>query len=285
MTQIDPLMPIGMFSRASLVSIKALRSYHENGLLVPASIDAATGYRSYRVSQLADAQIIRRLRDLDMPLRDIAEIMSARDPEVTRKIIAGHQAAMVERLEQVGRIVDELYAAAALPAIATPVHIRQQPEGHALAITGEVIEGDYATFLGDAFGRLWGALIAEGLAMVGPSAAMYPAEVRGDREEVIAFLPIGEPVQLGRAAAGAGITLAVLPEVTAAVMTHVGSFDTIGDTYRQLGAWVATNATSLEAPIREHYVVSVDEATGQLLPDDELRTEIVWPIVPGSASQ
>ena len=204
MTQIDPLMPIGMFSRASLVSIKALRSYHENGLLVPASIDAATGYRSYRVSQLADAQIIRRLRDLDMPLRDIAEIMSARDPEVTSKIIAGHQAAMVERLEQVGRIVDELYAAAALPAIATPVHIRQQPEGHALATTGEVIEGDYATFLGDAFGRLWGALIAEGLAMVGPSAAMYPAEVRGDREEVIAFLPIGGPVQLGRAAVGAG---------------------------------------------------------------------------------
>lgn len=58
---LDPLMPIGMFARASLVSIKALRSYHEQGLLVPAETDPTTGYRSYRVSQLVDATVIKRL--------------------------------------------------------------------------------------------------------------------------------------------------------------------------------------------------------------------------------
>jgi MerR family regulatory protein len=62
----DPLMSIGVFSTATLVSIKALRLYHEQGLLVPASIDPSTGYRSYRVSQLADAQVIKRLRDPDV---------------------------------------------------------------------------------------------------------------------------------------------------------------------------------------------------------------------------
>ena len=86
----DPLMPIGVFSTATLVSVKALRLYHEQGLLVPAAIDPTTGYRSYRVSQLVDAQVIKRLRDLDLPLRAVAEIVRARDPEVTRRLIADH---------------------------------------------------------------------------------------------------------------------------------------------------------------------------------------------------
>ena len=60
MTEHDDLMPIGMFSRATLLSVKALRSYHELGLLVPTRIDPGTGYRSYAVSQLPDAEAIRR---------------------------------------------------------------------------------------------------------------------------------------------------------------------------------------------------------------------------------
>ncbi|MCC6438908.1 MAG: MerR family DNA-binding transcriptional regulator [Acidimicrobiales bacterium] len=59
-------MPIGMFSRASSLSIKALRAYHEQALLVPASVDPRTGYRAYTVAQLADAAIIVRLRALDV---------------------------------------------------------------------------------------------------------------------------------------------------------------------------------------------------------------------------
>ena len=90
----DRLMPIGMFSRASLVSIKSLRAYHAQGLLVPAHVDPASGYRSYHPSQLIDAQIIKRLRDLDVPLRDVAEVMTSRDPAITRKVLAEHELVM-----------------------------------------------------------------------------------------------------------------------------------------------------------------------------------------------
>ena len=58
----DGLLPIGMFSRASSLSIKSLRAYHEAGILVPAQVDSRTGYRNYTVDQLADAAIISRLR-------------------------------------------------------------------------------------------------------------------------------------------------------------------------------------------------------------------------------
>ena len=39
------LLRIGEFARASWLSIKALRAYHEIGLLVPAEGDAHIGYR------------------------------------------------------------------------------------------------------------------------------------------------------------------------------------------------------------------------------------------------
>ena len=68
-TMSDGLLPIGMFSRASSLSIKSLRAYHEAGILVPAQVDTRTGYRNYTVDQLADAAIISRLRAARRPAR------------------------------------------------------------------------------------------------------------------------------------------------------------------------------------------------------------------------
>lgn len=277
MSDPDPLMPIGQFSRASLVSVKALRSYHAQGLLVPDSVDSTTGYRSYRVSQLTDAQIIRRLRDLDVPLAAVAEVMTARDPDVTRKVIAEHESAMRARLADVARIVDELQHAADLPSLHTPVHVRVESPTHVVTVTGEIRRSDYAEFLGDAFSRLWETIGRLGVPLAGPSGALYPPEVSED-ETVVAYLPIAAPVALPDEIVQLGVELDLLPEAAVAVATHSGSFLTIGDTYRRLGAWVAGNADSIDRPVREHYVVSVDESTGELLPDDQLRTEILWPI-------
>jgi DNA-binding transcriptional MerR regulator len=62
------LLTIGEFSRASYLTIKTLRHYHDVGLLEPAQVDEWTGYRSYRGDQIATAQTIRRLRELEMPV-------------------------------------------------------------------------------------------------------------------------------------------------------------------------------------------------------------------------
>jgi DNA-binding transcriptional MerR regulator len=83
----DALLPIGMFSRASSLSIKTLRAYHEAGILVPAQVDSYSGYRMYTADQLADAAIVRRLRALDLPLDRVREVVQARDPEFTRQVL------------------------------------------------------------------------------------------------------------------------------------------------------------------------------------------------------
>jgi DNA-binding transcriptional MerR regulator len=283
----DPLMPIGMFSTASLVSVKALRLYHEQGLLIPAEIDAASGYRFYRVSQLLDAQVIKRLRDLDLPLAAVATIVQARDPEVTRRVMADHQTLMRERLSELTRIVDQLQEAIHAPTLQTPPFIRTEPTLHTLAVT-ELVHNpqhdSYAAFLDSAYQRLWSTILRLGAVPVAASGALYPPKVEGDEEAITAFIPVAEPVVLDDEAQRSNVTNHLLAGTTCAVLTHSGAYQEMGDTYRRLGAWVASNGHPAELPVRELYVVSIDETTGKLLPDDELRTEIAWPVIAFSAT-
>jgi predicted enzyme related to lactoylglutathione lyase len=84
--------------------------------------------------------------------------------------------------------------------------------------------------------------------------------MEGDEEVETVFVPLGEAKDLDEQSIADGVTNATLPSVTCAVLTHRSSYRTIANTYRQLGAWVATNATAVELPVRELYVISVDEA-------------------------
>ena len=54
------MLKIGEFSKLSRVSVRMLRHYDEIGLLPPASIDSATGYRYYSEYQLPVAGQIGR---------------------------------------------------------------------------------------------------------------------------------------------------------------------------------------------------------------------------------
>jgi PPM family protein phosphatase len=74
----DGLIPIGEFSERSGISRKRLRSYGADGLLVPAAVDSASGYRYYSPAQLGDARVIDTLREAGIPLADIAALL--RDP-------------------------------------------------------------------------------------------------------------------------------------------------------------------------------------------------------------
>ena len=61
----------GQFGAAARLSPKALRIYAEQGLLLPAAVDPATGYRCYTPDQLPRARLIARLRRLGLPLARI----------------------------------------------------------------------------------------------------------------------------------------------------------------------------------------------------------------------
>lgn len=71
------MLRIGEFSRFSRISIRMLRHYDAAGVLKPAALDEATGYRFYTVEQLAQANRVKTLRDLGFNVREIARLMTA----------------------------------------------------------------------------------------------------------------------------------------------------------------------------------------------------------------
>jgi DNA-binding transcriptional MerR regulator len=80
---------IGEFARRSRLSLKALRLYDERGVLVPARVDQASGYRYYDTAQLDQARLVVMLRQLQLPLAAVKELLAC-DPADAAARIAEH---------------------------------------------------------------------------------------------------------------------------------------------------------------------------------------------------
>jgi DNA-binding transcriptional MerR regulator len=102
---------IGEFARRSRLSVKALRLYDEMGVLVPARVDHASGYRYYDEPQLEQARLVAMLRQLDLPLAAIRELLAC-DPVEAAERLAAHwreaEAAHDARRELARYLVDRL---------------------------------------------------------------------------------------------------------------------------------------------------------------------------------
>ncbi|HEY3095630.1 MAG TPA: MerR family transcriptional regulator [Acidimicrobiia bacterium] len=277
----EALLRIGAFSRASWLSIKALRAYHEAGLLVPAEVDPRTGYRSYTTAQLADAAIIRKLRQLDVPLEGIREVLEARDAAVTRKVLTEHGALLEERIVGTQRAVDELYAALDAPALQAAVHRRHEPARMVLSFPGTVTESEWMPFLERARTLLDDAANDAGAVVDGPFGACYPPLLDDDAQDVLAFVTVNSAPLLSAAMRKAGVAVGELPATDVAVLEHRGDYDDLEDAYRELGSWVATHGQPTDLPVRELYLV------GPIDTDDpsNYRTEICWPVQPPSSTE
>jgi DNA-binding transcriptional MerR regulator len=102
------LMSIGHFARLSGLSPRALRLYDRLGLLSPAVIDFATGYRRYSPAQVATARRIAQLRALEMPLADIRRLLATPDLGEARAQLAGHERELERRIADYQRAVNNL---------------------------------------------------------------------------------------------------------------------------------------------------------------------------------
>ncbi len=101
----DDLLPIGRFARLAGLSVGALRHYDELGVLTPAVVDPETSYRRYRSSQLEDARTIARLRELEVPLEEIRDVLAADDPAERARRLDAHRARIEARTYRLQRVL------------------------------------------------------------------------------------------------------------------------------------------------------------------------------------
>ena len=264
---LDPmavLVPIGEFSKMTYLSVKALRHYHDVGLLEPASIEPDSGYRLYSADQVPVAQAIRRFRDLEMPLEDIRTVLSAADETTRNEAILTHLARMQEQLERTQLTVASLQALlSSAPHGSHEVVLRDLPATTVVAIA-ELVPFDGCTpWLDAAYAELHARLDASGVVPDGDDGALYAeAFFQDEGGEVTAFVPVHPDVVVP---ASGRVEVRELPAIRVAVMQHEGSFDELDQTYGRLGTWVSTQGIGAPGPIREHY------------PDDD-RAEVCWPV-------
>lgn len=266
----DGLLSIGDFSRMTFLSIKALRHYHDVGLLEPAHVDEHSGYRYYRPDQVGTAQLIRRFRSLDLPVDEVRAVLRATDDESRDRVIVAHLDRMSAQLSETQETVDSLRRLLSAPT-RPPVSYRDEPPVTALAIVETVDASEWIAWWLSAFTELRSALRSAGLRRAGPDGALFPTEVFSEeRGDLVAFVPVppdSSPTVGGR------VRLLEIPGARVAFTTYDGPLIDLDQAYSAVGTWVWEQSRSAPGPARERYLPTGDE-------DDLLAhvTEVCWPV-------
>lgn len=273
-----PSLPIGDFSRATHLSVKTLRYYHRVGLLEPADVDPFTGHRRYTTDQIPLAQVIRRFRELDMPVEEIAGILAARDIGSRNQLIAAHLDRLEQSLARTRRavtVVRDLLGQADHGEPAGISHRGVEPTP-AAAITAVVDMADIGAWYQGALGELRATLAAQAVKPGGPEGGIYSTELFADeRGQATVFVPCEQEVRpVGR------VEPVIVPAAELAVIVHAGPPDGIDRAYGALATHVTRHELAVDGPVREYYLAGPQDT-----PDESAwRTEICWPIFLASAS-
>jgi DNA-binding transcriptional MerR regulator len=260
-------LTIGEFATLTRLSVRTLRRYHAARLLEPDTVDPSTGYRYYAPEQIPTAQVIHRLRQLDVPLAEVESILAADDPQQRAEVIARHLRRLEDELDRTRTAVVSLRRLLRPDPAGIDVELRSVPVRTVAAIKGRV--------------RLEKSLEWYDSAMAELDAVFPPAERTGSpgghysnelfthgAGPLAVFRPVRAPRPSGR------IEVVELPAAELAVTVHPGPHDDIDVTYGRLGAWVVAHTLAVDGPIHETYVVGPRDT-----PDPaSWRTEIGWPV-------
>jgi DNA-binding transcriptional MerR regulator len=241
------MFSIGEFARHGRVSVRMLRHYDAIGLLRPACVDPASGYRFYQAGQLSELNRIIALKELGFTLQQVqaimaeqvsaaelrgmlrlrrAEIQAQIEAETTRLIRVEARLATIEdeaRVPADGVVVKRL-------APVRVVELTGAAAGYEPEAITPVIQPLYCD--------LWQRMASTGVTAAGPAIAYYEdAPTGGGGIVVHAAVPV---------AAGAdrehGLLVVDLPEVeSAAAIIHHGSMDDVLPTGQGLARWIDAN--------------------------------------------
>jgi DNA-binding transcriptional MerR regulator len=262
---------VGRFATMTHLSVKTLRHYHQVGLLEPAEVDPHTGYRYYTLEQLPTAQLIRRLRDLQMPVAGVRAVLVASSPIERDTLIAAHIDHLETELANTQAAVKSLRALLDSAPGQRPVSRRAESRFPALAITEDTVDPeDIETWWRDALHELRAAADDHAMQITGPAGGLYD-ECLFQREpgEATVFIPVTTPCELGR------IKPLVVPAAEVAVTTYRGSHADIDLAYAQLGSYIAEHELAVGWQLREYYHRDHSHTTDYT----QWRTEIAWPII------
>lgn len=259
----DRLLSIGAFARRSRLSIKALRLYDRSGLLMPADVNPATGYRRYRESQLLRARLIVMMRRAGLPLAQVAEIIAAPGPAGAELLAAywtdAERGFAVQR-DLVSRLRGSLLTGGAVAADgALDIRERKVPDQLILTEKRSMRITELKHWLPDALRRLASAAASYG-GLGGELLVIYHGEVNEDSDgpvEVCAPLARPDAVPPGMAVRPEAAHREAYVTITRAQL----EYPQILSAYDAVAEWISSAGLTQAGSPREVYLCDVDIAS------------------------
>ena len=240
------MFSIGEFARHGRVSVRMLRHYDAIGLIRPACVDPATGYRSYQASQLDDLNRVIALKELGFTLQQVQAILeekvSAAELRGMLKLRRAEIQASIEaettRLARVEARLLTIEDGARVPSDGVVVKRLAPVRVAELAGVAAGYEPEAITpVIQPLYHDLWQRLCSADIPAAGPAVAYYEDTPQGGilvHAAVPVAVPVPAPVE--------GVSLADLPEVgSAAAIIHHGSMDDVLPTGQALARWIDAN--------------------------------------------
>ncbi len=260
------LMPIGRFAASCRLSIKALRHYDEQKLLIPAYIDPNTGYRYYRRDQAHTAVAISMLRSLDFSIPMIKQLLRAETSTV--------DSVLDQQAEQLSReLAHKKQALASVRRLQREqsllphnVKFRTEPARRVLARTIETHVEDMLEDSTVATMALIDSLSTAGIEA--PDFVMCINEMP-DQDGVLNVHActnvVNDEVPETR--------LLVLDATPVAWCLHQGAYEELGLAYHAVFAAIQVHGHEQDGPMREVYLNDPADT-----PVEQLLTEVIVPI-------
>jgi DNA-binding transcriptional MerR regulator len=296
----DPLLSIGVFSRRSRLSSKALRLYDRLEILIPAEIDEENGYRRYRESQLATARLILMLRRLEMPLARVAELVKAVGPEVAEIMAVRPYDVLLSELDEPEAASGQRGAAilaeywqgverrvASQRELASHLRLRllgregsydmfevlerDIPEQLVLTEQRHAVADELPKWLPDAIGRLIGTSQKFG-GMVGPVSVLYHGEVNQESDGPV---EVCVPIALDKEST-VDVAARREPahrEAYVRIKKSLVAYPQILSAFDAVSQWMIANGKPMNGSPREVYFADFAAAG----PDDEV-CDVAFPI-------
>lgn len=280
------MFTIGDFARYGRVSVRMLRHYDATGLLHPARVDPASGYRYYEAGQLARLNRIIALKDLGFTLGEVRVMLSEQVSaeqlrgmlRLRRAELATRIAADTARLAQVEARLSIIETEGAMPA--SDIQVKQIPAVRVAELTAIAagLEPDSITpVIRPLYAELGNRLGQAGLTPVAPAIAWYSDAPDGEGVVVHASLPVSTgPDSTGPDStgpdSGRGFRITDLPAIgRAATVVHRGPMSSVLVTIQTLARWIEANGYRSAGYPRELYLECPDD-------EDKWVTELQAPV-------
>lgn len=277
------MFTIGDFAKHGRVSVRMLRHYDALGLLHPARVDPASGYRYYEAGQLARLNRVIALKELGFSLEQVGsilgELVSAEELRGMLRLrqaeLESAMAAAAARLTQVEtrlRIIENEGTMSSIDIVVKslpPVRLAEL-SGIAASYEGQ----DIGPVIGPLYDELLSRVEAAGVTLTAPGVAYY--EDAGDASRpgaVLVHAGVAVAANVRAEELGGDVRIVVLPAVErAATVVHRGSMDSVLPTAQALAQWIDANGersagyareVSLACPEdRDQWVTELQEPLG-----------------------